>query len=142
MLTRRRAAERLDEAERLHEVIPFAAHVLPVSDDGGSTAAGQLVVEEVLDVYFSQCAIAMSCVQLARSGLFLAAGGSENGCEPAGRGLGAGVEMAVVPTRLEGQRRVERAIRASRVVEEQLAGAWRHRGPVDAGEQRVLMRVR
>jgi len=34
-------------------------------------------VEEVLDVYFSQCAIAMSCVQPARSGLFLAAGGRD-----------------------------------------------------------------
>lgn len=30
---------------------------------------------KVLGVYFHQCAIAMNCVQLARSGLFLAAGG-------------------------------------------------------------------
>ena len=34
-------------------------------------------VEPVLDVYFSQCAIAMNCVQLARSALFLAAGGRD-----------------------------------------------------------------
>lgn len=32
-------------------------------------------VERVLDVYFRQCAIEMSCRQLARAGLFLAAGG-------------------------------------------------------------------
>jgi glutaminase len=32
-------------------------------------------VEHVLGVYFHQCAIAMSCRQLARSGLFLACGG-------------------------------------------------------------------
>ena len=34
-------------------------------------------VEEVLNVYFHQCAIAMNCVQLARSALFLAAGGRD-----------------------------------------------------------------
>ncbi len=34
-------------------------------------------VEEVLDVYFRQCAIAMNWVQLARSALFLAAGGKD-----------------------------------------------------------------
>ena len=34
-------------------------------------------VEEVLNVYFGQCAIAMNCVQLARSALFLAAGGQD-----------------------------------------------------------------
>lgn len=34
-------------------------------------------VEEVLSVYFHQCAIAMSCAQLARSALFLAAGGED-----------------------------------------------------------------
>jgi glutaminase len=34
-------------------------------------------VEHVLDVYFNQCAIAMNCVQLARSALFLAAGGRD-----------------------------------------------------------------
>lgn len=34
-------------------------------------------VENVLDVYFHQCAIAMSCTQLARAGLFLAAGGRD-----------------------------------------------------------------
>ncbi len=34
-------------------------------------------VEEVLNVYFHQCAIAMNCVQLARSALFLAAGGKD-----------------------------------------------------------------
>ncbi len=33
-------------------------------------------VEHVLGVYFHQCAIAMTCTQLARSGLFLAAAGS------------------------------------------------------------------
>lgn len=33
-------------------------------------------VDETLGVYFHQCAIAMSCVQLARSGLFLASGGA------------------------------------------------------------------
>ena len=33
-------------------------------------------VEHVLGVYFHQCAIAMSCRQLARAGLFLACGGS------------------------------------------------------------------
>ncbi len=32
-------------------------------------------VEDVLDVYFHQCALAMSCRQLARAGLFLANGG-------------------------------------------------------------------
>ena len=32
-------------------------------------------VEETLGVYFHQCAMAMNCVQLARSGLFLANGG-------------------------------------------------------------------
>jgi glutaminase len=32
-------------------------------------------VEEVLGVYFHHCAVAMSCRQLARAGLFLAAGG-------------------------------------------------------------------
>lgn len=35
-------------------------------------------VEKTLGVYFHQCAIAMSCQQLARAGLFLAAGG----CDP------------------------------------------------------------
>lgn len=34
-------------------------------------------VDAVLDVYFRQCAIAMNCVQLARSALFLAAGGRD-----------------------------------------------------------------
>ncbi len=34
-------------------------------------------VEEVLSVYFHQCAIAMTCAQLARSALFLAAGGKD-----------------------------------------------------------------
>ena len=34
-------------------------------------------VDEVLEVYFSQCAVAMNCVQLARSALFLAAGGKD-----------------------------------------------------------------
>ena len=34
-------------------------------------------VAEVLEVYFNQCAIAMSCEQLARSALFLAAGGED-----------------------------------------------------------------
>ena len=34
-------------------------------------------VDEVLEVYFCQCAIAMNCVQLARSALFLAAGGKD-----------------------------------------------------------------
>jgi glutaminase len=33
-------------------------------------------VEEVLGVYFHQCALAMSCVQLARTGLYLSAGGA------------------------------------------------------------------
>lgn len=33
-------------------------------------------VDETLGVYFHQCAIAMSCVQLARAGLFLANGGT------------------------------------------------------------------
>jgi glutaminase len=32
-------------------------------------------VEEVLEVYFNQCALSMSCRQLARAGLFLAHGG-------------------------------------------------------------------
>lgn len=32
-------------------------------------------VDETLDVYFHQCSIAMTCVQLARSGLYLANGG-------------------------------------------------------------------
>jgi glutaminase len=34
-------------------------------------------VERVLEVYFRQCALAMSCRQLARAGLFLAAGGRD-----------------------------------------------------------------
>ena len=34
-------------------------------------------VEEVLGVYFHQCALAMSCVQLARAGLFLANAGRD-----------------------------------------------------------------
>ncbi len=34
-------------------------------------------VDQVLEVYFCQCSIAMSCVQLARSALFLAAGGKD-----------------------------------------------------------------
>lgn len=34
-------------------------------------------VEEVLDVYFRQCAVAMSCRQLARAGLFLAFDGRD-----------------------------------------------------------------
>jgi len=34
-------------------------------------------VEDVLDVYFHQCALAMSCRQLARAGLYLAAGGHD-----------------------------------------------------------------
>jgi len=34
-------------------------------------------VEDVLDVYFHQCALAMSCRQLARAGLYLAAGGRD-----------------------------------------------------------------
>ena len=34
-------------------------------------------VEEVLEVYFRQCAIAMNCAQLARAALFLAAGGRD-----------------------------------------------------------------
>lgn len=34
-------------------------------------------VEAVLEVYYQQCAIAMSCAQLARSALFLAAGGRD-----------------------------------------------------------------
>jgi glutaminase len=33
------------------------------------------VVDEVLDLYFHQCALALSCVQLARAGSFLANGG-------------------------------------------------------------------
>jgi glutaminase len=40
-------------------------------------ASGNLTgpVEDVLDVYFHQCALAMSCRQLARAGLYLAHGG-------------------------------------------------------------------
>ncbi len=34
-------------------------------------------VDQVLGVYFHHCAIAMTCRQLARSGLFLAAGGRD-----------------------------------------------------------------
>lgn len=34
-------------------------------------------VEDVLDVYFHQCALALSCRQLARAGLYLAAGGHD-----------------------------------------------------------------
>ncbi|MDX1563348.1 MAG: glutaminase [Gammaproteobacteria bacterium] len=34
-------------------------------------------VDDVLDVYFHQCAIAMNCVQLARAGLFLATEGTD-----------------------------------------------------------------
>lgn len=34
-------------------------------------------VPEVLQVYFSQCSISMNCRQLARAGLFLAAGGTD-----------------------------------------------------------------
>ena len=34
-------------------------------------------VEDVLDVYFHQCALAMSCRQLARAGLYLAHGGAD-----------------------------------------------------------------
>lgn len=34
-------------------------------------------VEDVLRVYFHQCALSMNCRQLARAGLFLAAGGSD-----------------------------------------------------------------
>lgn len=34
-------------------------------------------VADVLDIYFSQCAISMNCVQLARAGLFLATDGSD-----------------------------------------------------------------
>jgi glutaminase len=34
-------------------------------------------VEDVLDVYFHQCALAMSCRQLARAALYLAAGGHD-----------------------------------------------------------------
>lgn len=34
-------------------------------------------VVDVLDVYFHQCAIAMNCLQLARAGVFLAAGGHD-----------------------------------------------------------------
>ena len=34
-------------------------------------------VDHVLGVYFHHCAIAMSCLQLARAGLFLAAGGRD-----------------------------------------------------------------
>ena len=34
-------------------------------------------VEDVLRVYYHQCAIAMSCAQLARAGLFLATNGSD-----------------------------------------------------------------
>src|SRR6185312_13584943 len=42
-------------------------------------ASGNLTgpVEDVLDVYFHQCALAMSCRQLARAGLYLAAGGHD-----------------------------------------------------------------
>jgi glutaminase len=42
-------------------------------------ASGNLAsrVEDVLDVYFHQCALAMSCRQLARAGLYLAAGGRD-----------------------------------------------------------------
>jgi glutaminase len=42
-------------------------------------ASGNLLgpVEEVLDVYFHQCALAMSCRQLARAGLYLAGGGHD-----------------------------------------------------------------
>jgi glutaminase len=36
-------------------------------------------VDEILDLYFHQCAIAMGCAQLARSALFLAAGGRDPG---------------------------------------------------------------
>ena len=35
----------------------------------------QSPVEEVLEVYFNQCALSMNCRQLARAGLFLAHGG-------------------------------------------------------------------
>ena len=38
-------------------------------------SASSAPVEQVLGVYFHQCALAMSCRQLARAGLFLAAGG-------------------------------------------------------------------
>lgn len=34
-------------------------------------------VDEVLEVYFNQCSIAMSCLQLARAGLFLATDGTD-----------------------------------------------------------------
>ena len=34
-------------------------------------------VDDVLEVYFCQCAVAMSCAQLARAALFLAAGGTD-----------------------------------------------------------------
>jgi glutaminase len=34
-------------------------------------------VDDVLNVYFNQCSIAMSCVQLARAGLFLASEGTD-----------------------------------------------------------------
>ena len=42
-------------------------------------ASGNLAskVEDVLDVYFHQCALAMSCRQLARAGLYLAADGHD-----------------------------------------------------------------
>lgn len=42
-------------------------------------ASGNLhsAVEDVLDVYFHQCALSMSCVQLARAGLFLAHRGTD-----------------------------------------------------------------
>jgi glutaminase len=42
-------------------------------------ASGNLTgpVADVLDVYFHQCALAMSCRQLARAGLYLAAGGHD-----------------------------------------------------------------
>jgi glutaminase len=42
-------------------------------------ASGNLdgAVADVLDVYFHQCSLAMSCRQLARAGLFLAAGGAD-----------------------------------------------------------------
>lgn len=37
--------------------------------------------EETLDVYFNQCSIAMTCEQLARSGLYLANGGTAPGSD-------------------------------------------------------------
>jgi glutaminase len=37
----------------------------------------QHTVEELLHVYYHQCAIAMNCAQLARAGLFLAANGAD-----------------------------------------------------------------